>query len=57
MTPLPVIVGFGGVNSAGRVSFDHAYRRLVIDALPEAERSLAYQSLATLMNLTGGSGH
>ena len=53
MTPLPVIVGFGGVNSAGRVSFDHAYRRLVIDALPEAERLLAYQSLATLMNLDG----
>ena len=53
MKPLPVIVGFGGVNSAGRVSFDHAYRRLVIDALPEAERLLAYQGLATLMNLDG----
>ena len=48
---LPVIVGFGGVNPAGRVSFDHAYRRLVIDALPEAERALTYESLAALMNL------
>ena len=51
MTPLPVIVGFGGINAAGRVSFNHAYRRLVIDALPEAARSATYQSLAALMNL------
>lgn len=51
MTPLPVIVGFGGVNSAGRVSCNHAYKRLVIDALPEAERRRTYRSLAALMNL------
>ena len=56
MTRLPVIVGFGGVNPAGRVSFHHAYRRLVIDALPEAERALTYESLAALMNLDGGAG-
>jgi acetoacetyl-[acyl-carrier protein] synthase len=35
------------------VSFDHAYRRLVIDALPEAERARAYRSLAALMGLEG----
>ncbi len=51
MTRLPVIVGFGGVNSAGRVSCNHAYKRLVIDALPEAERRCTYRSLAALMNL------
>lgn len=51
MTRLPVIVGFGGVNSAGRVSCNHAYKRLVIDALPEAERRRTYRSLAALMNL------
>jgi acetoacetyl-[acyl-carrier protein] synthase len=39
---LPVIVGFGGVNAAGRVSFHHAYRRMVIDALGEAESDGTY---------------
>ena len=51
MTPLPVIVGFGGVNAAGRLSCNHGYRRLVIDALPEAARRVTYRSLAALMNL------
>lgn len=51
MTRLPVIVGFGGINSAGRVSCNHAYKRLVIDALPEAERRRTYRSLAALMQL------
>lgn len=51
MTRLPVIVGFGGVNPAGRVSCHHAYGRLVIDALSEADRRRAFQSLAALMNL------
>jgi acetoacetyl-[acyl-carrier protein] synthase len=50
---LPVIVGFGGINAAGRASFHHAYRRLVIDALDEANRSRTYRSLARLMNLEG----
>jgi acetoacetyl-[acyl-carrier protein] synthase len=50
---LPVIVGFGGVNAAGRASFHHAYRRLVIDALDEAQRRRTYRSLARLMNLEG----
>lgn len=48
---LPVIVGFGGINAAGRASFHHAYRRLVIDALNETDRSHTYASLARLMNL------
>ena len=51
MSRLPVIVGFGGINPAGRVSFHHAYRRLVIDALGEVDRGRTYRSLATLMNL------
>lgn len=51
MSRLPVIVGFGGINAAGRISFNHAYRRLVVDVLAEAERARAYRSLATLMNL------
>lgn len=48
---LPVIVGFGGFNPAGRISFHHAYKRTVIDALDETERQKTYQSLATLMGL------
>lgn len=51
MVPLPVIVGFGGVNPAGRVSFHHSYRRTVLDALNEEERATTYQSLAVLMGL------
>ena len=51
--PLPVIVGFGGVNPAGRVSFHHAYRRTVIDAIDRASADATYASLATLMNLEG----
>ena len=51
MSRLPVIVGFGGINPAGRISFNHAYRRLVVDVLSEADRALTYRSLATLMNL------
>ena len=47
---LPVIVGFGGINAAGRASFHHAYRRLVIDALSEAQRLQTYRSLASMMN-------
>ncbi len=48
---LPVIVGFGGFNPAGRISFHHSYRRTVIDAIGEEDRNNTYQSLATLMGL------
>lgn len=48
---LPVITGFGGINPAGRVSFHHAYKRMVIDALGQDEQSRTYQSLAGLMGL------
>ena len=51
--PLPVIVGVGGVNPAGRVSFHHAYRRTVIDAIDQASADDTYASLATLMNVEG----
>lgn len=51
MTRLPVIVGFGGFNPAGRVSFHHSYCRTVIDALGDAPRRRTYRSLATLMGI------
>lgn len=54
---LPVIVGCGGVNSAGRVSFNNSYRRMVIDSLPEVKRDATYLSLAQMMGLDPGSSH
>lgn len=48
---LPVITGFGGVNSAGRVSFNNAYRRLVLDVLNQSDQDRTYHSLARLMGL------
>jgi len=56
LTRLPVIVGFGGINAAGRVSFHHAYRRLVIEALDAQTRAETYRDLATLMRLQGDPG-
>lgn len=51
MSKLPVIVGIGGVNSAGRLSSHHAYRRLVIDVLGREDAAQTYRALAGLMNL------
>jgi acetoacetyl-[acyl-carrier protein] synthase len=48
---LPIIVGFGGINAAGRSSSHQAYRRLVIDALPEVQAAETWASLASLMGL------
>jgi acetoacetyl-[acyl-carrier protein] synthase len=45
---LPVIVGFGGINAAGRTSFHHSYRRMVHDALPDAVTDPMFKGLATL---------
>ena len=53
---LPVIVGFGGINGAGRASGHHAYRRLVYDALPAVTRARTLSSLAQLMGVESRSG-
>ena len=45
---LPVIVGFGGVNGAGRASGHHALGRMAYSALPEAERGRTRAALARL---------
>ena len=55
MARLPVIIGFGGVNPAGRISSHHAYRRTVIDAIGKRAADDTYASLAGLMNLDGDS--
>lgn len=46
---LPVIVGFGGVNGAGRSSGHHAFNRLVYSSLSEQQRQRTLSSLAALM--------
>ena len=54
-SPLPLMVGFGGINPAGRASFHHAYRRLVIDKLDQEKQDGTFASLAKLMRLDGNS--
>jgi acetoacetyl-[acyl-carrier protein] synthase len=51
MSSLPVIVGFGGFNAAGRSSFHHAYKRMVIESLPASECQNTMLGLATMMKL------
>ncbi|GGX51005.1 beta-ketoacyl synthase [Saccharospirillum salsuginis] len=51
MKKLPVIVGFGGINAAGRVSMHHGYRRMVHEALDDARMAGTWEDLATLMRL------
>ncbi|BFM49368.1 beta-ketoacyl synthase N-terminal-like domain-containing protein [Marinomonas sp. THO17] len=51
MARLPVIVGFGGINSAGRTSFHQAYRRIVFDLLPSLTQQDVLLDLATLTNM------
>lgn len=51
MTTLPIIVGMGGMNAAGRTSFHQGFRRIVIDKLNQEARQETFVGLATLMNL------
>lgn len=48
---LPVIVGFGGVNSAGRASGHHAYDRMVYSALDSQQQAATVAALAGMMGL------
>ena len=51
MKALPVIVGFGGVNAAGRTSFNHSYCRTVFESLPSKLQKSTIGSLSSLMGL------
>lgn len=53
---LPVIVGFGGINGAGRASGHHALDRLVYPALPAAQQQRTLAALASLMGLESAQG-
>lgn len=48
MDKLPVIVGFGGISPAGRSSFHHGYRRLVIDKMGRDIADKTYFDLAVM---------
>ena len=49
--PLPVIVGFGGINGAGRASGHHALARMAYDALGPTQRATTLAALAQLMGV------
>lgn len=51
--PLPVFVGLGGINGAGRVSGYHALRRMAWEALSSDERAGTRAALGQLMGLEG----
>lgn len=51
MVRLPVIVGFGGINAAGRSSFFHSHNRMVFDALNADKQSRTLQSLSAIMGV------
>ncbi len=52
MIRLPVIVGFGGVNAAGRTSFHHAYRRMIFETLAEEQKQNTLAAIGELMGLS-----
>jgi len=56
MSILPVIVGYGGVNPAGRSSFDQAYRRMVLENLAQEEQEKTIAGLACMMKLVSWNG-
>lgn len=53
---LPVIVGFGGFNAAGRSSSHQAFRRMVLESLPINEQHDTIAGLACLMGLVRCQG-
>lgn len=57
MSHLPVIVGMGGVNAAGRTSGHQAFRRMVLNALPGDQQTQTLLGLASLMTLAYQDEH
>lgn len=49
LNSLPVVVGFGGYNAAGRSSSHQAFRRMILESLPAEEQIDTVVSLACLM--------
>ena len=55
MLRMPVMVAAGGVNSAGRTSRRHAYRRMVWDHLSADDRTGTESALAQMMGTQDSS--
>lgn len=51
---LPLIVGFGGYNAAGRSSGFQSYNRMVLESLKPSERQQTLDALGHLMGLGAG---
>ncbi|GAB6260640.1 beta-ketoacyl synthase [Photobacterium sp. R1] len=51
---LPLIVGIGGINAAGRSSGFHSYKRMLADILPASDMHSTWQDLAHRMGLAEG---
>lgn len=49
ITRLPVVVGFGGFNAAGRSSGHRSYERMIFESLTSTEKNAVIRSLASLM--------
>ena len=49
MASLPLIVGYGGINAAGRSIFDLGYKRILFDDFGPFEQQEVLQSLGHLM--------
>lgn len=53
MIKLPVIVGVGGINAAGRSSGFHSYKRILHEVLPAETLASTWKDLACRMGLPG----
>ena len=49
MSNLPLIVGYGGINAAGRSIFDLSHRRMLFDSIDTKNQTEVLQSLGHLM--------
>ena len=56
MVRLPVIVGFGGFNAAGRSSHHQAYQRTVLESLSQTKQQETLSGLAVMMGRAAYEG-
>ena len=45
MSNLPLIVGYGGINAAGRSIFDFSHQRMLFDSINAEKQNEVLQSL------------
>ena len=53
MSNLPLIVGYGGINAAGRSIFDFSHQRMLFDSIDAEKQDEVLQSLGHLMGTNG----